>query len=347
MQQSQAWNFGGSAAIARPDASAAQALLQGLRMLAAFGFFACVVVGAKHAASSKRPKTAPTFSRVAGYAPRMERWTTPEAKPRATKTDEMLDVDFFPDEAAATWARRIPGDNPDARPAEASDSNELLRFGPVKVRRQLVETIVSAARQTGVDPALLMAIADKESSFSTDVGTRTSSAIGLFQFIDTTWLRAVRKFGERHGLAREAAEIEGPAERPYVANPVRRAYILGLRASPTLSASLAADLLKDNGARIGDEIGRDLTSGEAYLTHFLGLSDATLFLSAVDDKPRSSAANLLPRPARANRSIFFTRGRSRALSVANVHEKIEKMINERVDRYAHVKDIPSVSAYTD
>ncbi|WP_204307534.1 hypothetical protein, partial [Klebsiella pneumoniae] len=40
--------------------------------------------------------------------------------------------------------------------------DELLIFGPIKVRRYLVEKIVRASRATSVDPVLLMAIADKE-----------------------------------------------------------------------------------------------------------------------------------------------------------------------------------------
>ena len=78
----------------------------------------------------------------------------------------------------------------------------------MRIRRHLVETIVKAARVTGIDPALLMAIADKESSFSTHVQAKTSSATGLFQFIERTWLQVVRDFGAKHGLAKEAAAVQ-------------------------------------------------------------------------------------------------------------------------------------------
>jgi hypothetical protein len=215
------------------------------------------------------------------------------------------------------------------------------------LRRRLVETIVRAARKTGVDPALLMAIADKESSFATGARAPTSSARGLFQFIDRTWLRGVREFGAQHGLAREAAEIEGPDDKPVIADPHERARVLALRDDPYLSALLAAELLKHDGSKIARDIGRDLTEGETYLTHFLGPQDATRFMEKVVDQPKLSAAKLLPKPARANRPIFFGHGRARPLSVEAVHEKFEAMMDARVDRYSKVERMAGASAYAE
>ena len=82
-------------------------------------------------------------------------------------------------------------------------------FGPMRLKHPLVKTIVDAAYFAGVDPRLLMAIADKESSFIVSARAPTSSATGLFQFIESTWLRAIRDFGPRFGLGREAALLQG------------------------------------------------------------------------------------------------------------------------------------------
>src|SRR4051812_19479894 len=58
--------------------------------------------------------------------------------------------------------------------------NEVLVFEQMRVPRWLTETVVRAAQVTGVDPAYLMALADKESSLLPDNKARTSSAEGLF-----------------------------------------------------------------------------------------------------------------------------------------------------------------------
>ncbi|UMY18830.1 transglycosylase SLT domain-containing protein [Methylobacterium organophilum] len=231
------------------------------------------------------------------------------------------------------------------------DPNDILEFGPMKIRRHLVQKIVRAAQEVQTDPVLLMAVADKESSFITAVQAKTSSATGLYQFIERTWLSVVRDFGAQHGLAAEAALVTSDAnDKPVIADPGERARVLELRRDPYLSAVMAGEMLKRDAARIALTIGRELTLGEIYLAHFLGPDDAEQFLATVVDKPKSAAAALLPGPAKANRSIFFGaavgRGRHRkpvSLSVAQVHEKFEAMMSARGDRY---RDVTTVAGIT-
>lgn len=232
------------------------------------------------------------------------------------------------------------------------DPNDILEFGPMKIRRHLVQKIVRAAQAVQTDPVLLMAVADKESSFKTEVQAQTSSATGLFQFIERTWLGVVRDFGPRYGLAQDAALIvSGENGRPGVTDPAERTRILELRRDPYLSALMAGEMLKRDAARIALRIGRELSLGEVYLAHFLGLEDAQEFLATVADKPKAAAALMLPGPARANRTIFFAaqRGRKKAasLSVAQVHEKFEAMMNTRGDRYRDVRSVAGVLSYAE
>jgi Transglycosylase SLT domain len=225
----------------------------------------------------------------------------------------------------------------------------VLQFGPVRVKRSIVQTIIRAAQETDTDPVLLMAIADKESSFATGVEAHTSSAMGLFQFVDATWLKAVRQFGAKYGLSKEAAMISGSDDHPYVVDPVEREHILELRKDPYLSAVLAAEMLKFNSEKIAERIGRGLTGGETYLAHFLGPDDAEKFMEKVVGQPQYTAAALLPRPAHANASIFYARAgrRSRGLSVAAVHDKFEEMMGVRLDRYKSIAAAAGLSAFAD
>src|SRR5215212_813795 len=84
--------------------------------------------------------------------------------------------------------------------ASDGDPDELLRFGRVRIPRRLVQTILRAADATGVDPTYMMALADKESSFIADNKAATSSAEGLFQFIEKTWLEMRLRPEIRHGV---------------------------------------------------------------------------------------------------------------------------------------------------
>lgn len=237
------------------------------------------------------------------------------------------------------------------------DPNDILEFGPMKIRRHLVQTIVRAAQAVQTDPVLLMAVADKESSFVTAVQAKTSSATGLYQFIERTWLGVVRDFGPKYGLEKEAALVSSDAnDRPVITDAAERTRVLELRRDPYLSALMAGEMLKRDAGRIAQRIGRDLTLGEVYLAHFLGVDDAGEFLANVVNKPAAAAAALLPGPARANRSIFFAagrfvgRGRHRkpaSLSVAQVHEKFEAMMSTRGTRYQNVRAVSGIMAYAD
>ena len=265
----------------------------------------------------------------------------------AVESDFTFDIDRILEQASRTVRSNLRDTSEGSERARSGLPN-ILQFGPMRVRRDLVETIVRAARETDMDPALLMSIADKESSFAPSVKASTSSATGLFQFIDTTWMRVVRDFGAKHGMAEEAALIE-EAELRGSMSSANRQSILNLRNDPYLSALMAAEMLKADSARIASRIGRDLSEGETYLAHFLGPSDAEKFMSKVVAEPRYAAPKLLPKPARANRSIFYEKSRRKpqSLTVADVHRKFENMMGMRWERYRDVEKVAGLTAYSD
>jgi hypothetical protein len=230
----------------------------------------------------------------------------------------------------------LPEPRPSAPPiASTGDPNDILTFGPIKVRRHLVETIVRAARVVGADPTLLMAVADKESSFATEVKAKTSSATGLYQFLERTWLGVVAEFGPKHGLDKEANAIIRAGNGYTISDPAERARILDLRREPYLSALMAGEMLRRDTLRIEKRLGRYLTGGEIYLVHFLGPEGARSFIDQVEDNPNLVAADLLPKPAEANKSIFYDKDGGR--SVSEVHKQFEQMIATRLDRYREVR----------
>lgn len=255
-----------------------------------------------------------------------------------------LDEDSSFDIAAKVRERMIPEAELARQLAIFGDGPDKLQFGPFNVRRRLVETVIRAAQRADYDPTMLMAIADKESSLRATARAGTSSATGLFQFIEKTWLQTVRMFGAKHGLAREAALIEGPDDQPTIADPDERARVLALRERPYLAAVMAAEMLKRDGGKVADNVGRPLSAGETYLIHFLGTRDANLFMSRLTETPQVSAAATLPKPAKANKPIFYEGGKAKA--VADVHKKFEDMMGMRLDRYNQVRDIAGAMAYS-
>lgn len=221
----------------------------------------------------------------------------------------------------------------------SGDPDQILTFGPIKIRRHLVDTIVRASKIVGADPTLLMAVADKESSFSTAVKAQTSSATGLYQFIEQTWLGVISEFGAKHGLVPEAKLIGRSGRQFFVSDGAQRQRILDMRREPYISALLAAEMLKRDTLRLERAMGRHLTGGEIYLIHFLGPDAAQTFIETMEETPGVKAAELLPKPAQANRPIFYADagGETKTLSVSEVHKKFNDMIKIRLDRYSAVR----------
>ncbi len=216
---------------------------------------------------------------------------------------------------------------------------QIVTVGDKNIPGGLRETIAQAADETDTDAVYLMALADKESSFRKDAKASTSSARGLFQFLDATWLELIREFGARHGLATEADAITSRAGSLVITNRTLAKRIMDLRENPYVSAIMAAEMSKRDQARVQQNVGRSLERSEFYFTHFLGAGSAMRLIRAKDMKPATSATGLFPQAARANRSLFTSRAgrKRRGVTVAEFHQRIENMMEQRLDRYEEVE----------
>lgn len=170
--------------------------------------------------------------------------------------------------------------------------------------------IADAARRTGADFDYLMRTAARESSFDTDARARTSSAAGLFQFIEQTWLAMLDRHGEKHGFGDLSKAISQDGNGRFsIADPALRRQALDLRFDPEAASVMAGELAAENGARLKAALGREPNSGELYAAHFLGAGGAARLIQAVEADPGVSAEQLFPQAAAANRPVFRPDGR--------------------------------------
>jgi hypothetical protein len=179
---------------------------------------------------------------------------------------------------------------------------------------QAQAAIARASAATGVDFDYLMAQARLESGLDPNARAGTSSAAGLYQFIGGTWLETLDRHARTHGLDWAGAAITRSGGRATIGDPALRGQIMALRYDPDVSAMMAAELARDNSAELSGFLGREPDSTELYLAHFLGAAGARGFLGALQSNPQASAAALFPKPAEANRAIFFDGGRARSVT---------------------------------
>lgn len=190
--------------------------------------------------------------------------------------------------------------------------------------------IAQGAARTGMDFDFLIAQAQVESGLDPAARAKTSSATGLFQFIDSTWLATVQKHGAAHGFGALASAIDTGPRGAFVADPALRQQILALRHDPALASVMAGALAQDNRAALLPVLRREPDAGELYLAHFLGAGGAGKFLTALQTDPARPAAALFPAQAAANRGIFYQPGGT-ARSLAEVMELMRGKMARAMD----------------
>jgi len=173
---------------------------------------------------------------------------------------------------------------------------------------RVANAIRDAARSTGASFEYLLTAARMESNLNPVAQATTSSAKGLYQFIDQTWLATLKNAGPAHGYGQYADAITLNADGRYeVADPNQRAAIMRLRNDPTVSATMAGAFTQTNAAQLAAALGRQPSEGELYIAHFLGPDGAAKLIKVAASQPRANAAELFPQAAAANPSIFMNK----------------------------------------
>lgn len=175
--------------------------------------------------------------------------------------------------------------------------------------------ISRAAERTGIDFDYLWNQARVESSLDPAAKAPTSSASGLYQFIEQSWLGVISRHGAKHGYGWAADQITQRGDGRYVVgDPDARRAILALRYDPDAAAVMAGEFAADNADTLASTLGRQPNATDLYFAHFLGAGGASRFLRAAGETPEANAAALFPREAAANRSVFYRRsGEARSL----------------------------------
>jgi hypothetical protein len=183
----------------------------------------------------------------------------------------------------------------------------------------VVAALQRASAATGSDFNYLLKTATRESGLNAGAKSASSSASGLFQFVEQTWLGLVKEYGARHGLGSYAAAIGKGADGRYHADGADRQAILSLRNDAQVSAMMAGEYVGQCKARMEGTLGRTVNGGELYAAHFLGADSACRLIRMCEASPDAAAAAVFPQAAGANRSVFY-RADGSAKTVREVYD---------------------------
>jgi hypothetical protein len=190
------------------------------------------------------------------------------------------------------------------------------------IKETVGAAIERASKATGVDFGFLMRTAGRESGYNAAAQASTSSAAGLFQFVEQTWMGALKRHGAKHGYGAYADLIKTGSDGRFgvAGGDDARKAVMSLRLDAKASSLMAGELASDNAAYLRGRIGREPTAGELYIAHFLGPKGSADLIDARQSRPAASAAALFPDAAAANPSIFHQGGR--AVSVDDLYANL-------------------------
>jgi hypothetical protein len=212
----------------------------------------------------------------------------------------------MPADANTPNVPRPPALIPNARPSIAAVTGAIKR----------------AAQSTGANFDYLLTTAKVESNLDPNSTISTSTATGLFQFLDQTWLGVMKTAGRAFGFGRYADAISQTSSGRYVVDdPALRDEMMKLRKDPAANAMMGGVITQQNAAVLEKRIGRKPTEGELYVAHFFGPHAASRVLQLAASEPNADAVAMFPEAARANRSVFYDR-QGNARTIAGVRDEL-------------------------
>lgn len=185
---------------------------------------------------------------------------------------------------------------------------------PARLDDDTVWAIQLASHRTKISTDYLITTAYMEAHFDANARSATSSAAGMYQFIDSTWLQLMAEHGHDYGWAGFAQEIAcTPSGRCKYKGRDGLTKVMDLRYDGMTATFLSAELARSNKADMERALARKVTDSELYLAHVLGSAGAITLIKAKEAGSSDTAASLFPAAADANRSLFY-RSRRHALT---------------------------------
>jgi hypothetical protein len=175
----------------------------------------------------------------------------------------------------------------------------------MSIRQDVLTAIQQASSITSMDYGILMAMCWIESKFNPSAKAPTSSAYGLYQFIDDTWAAMVTKYGSQYNIS------------------------LSMRSDVGAQAMVGAAYMAENKKYLTNNLpaGTNITATDLYLAHFLGPAGATKFIRTPSSAPSFTAVTASA--VRANANIFKP-----GSTVQDVYNHFDGIITPRATAYA-------------
>ncbi len=207
----------------------------------------------------------------------------------------------------------------------------------------MINALYRASLKTGVDFDLLILKASMESDLGRHLEAANSSARGIFQYIDATWLGVMKHYGAQLGYANYANAIEFNNRGHATVknnNKYLKAEILAMRYDPDISALVKAYQIIDETAQLRQIKGSAVTTTDHYITHMLGMPLAKEFYTLRRRNSPFTLANIsnpAMREAVAMNKGFFYSGRT-PLTARASYKRFENRVEREIKKMTALSD---------
>lgn len=201
--------------------------------------------------------------------------------------------------------------------SENDDASSIYQNLRLRTRSMddVADMLKEVAKITGVDLNTLLTFAMTESAMNPDASAKTSSAKGLFQFIDSTWAEQLGKHANKYGIPSGVSAFD-----------------------PAANALMAAEFIKGNMKAIESSVNGEVGTTEAYLAHFLGTGGGKKFFEKLSLDPNGVAAKDFTTAARANPTIFV--GGGKPLTYQQIYDKMRSKLHSNFRYVSKYSDKP-------
>src|ERR1035437_7451359 len=174
-----------------------------------------------------------------------------------------------------------------------------------------------ASSQTGVDNAMMLAIADLVSGF--DETLVTGNGTGLYQFPQSLWSEMIQQYGYLYMI---------PDLFDSITNPLYNAYF---------GAQLILDILDLLPDRYGII---SPTTGQVYILFLMGITSGTKFIVEYQRNPSALVSPIFPSIASQNKTIFLNQDGS-SKTLLQVYNYLVNLGNTKATAYANQLTLPA------
>ena len=262
---------------------------------------------------------------------------------KATGPRKGMDPDK-PVDAAMTCAMMRNAAMSPARVKNIADSLKAY-LRAEKADPALIDILLEVSEKTETDFELLALKAMLESDLGRNTTNPSSTARGVFQYIETTWLTLMARYGERigHKDYAESVKFDAITKEPYVDRLSRysRAEILKLRFDTRVAALIKAHQMKEETPLM--EIFKDskkLSATDHYIAHMMGLGMAKDFYALKNqesDKILTHSGNPLFREAAILNPAFFYDEKGAALTAPQAYKNFTARIASTYKRLRKIE----------